>query len=125
MYRASGALFSTMETVAGEKPVALATSRMVTSPRLFRAFIRRLARLSSGDKPGNSKSKRVPLAPKPVRQRRELCLHGLQGWRSELEVLLFRRDFERHFLAEPGGLPHPIGHAQCQPDCARNFRRRT
>src|SRR5438876_874653 len=30
MYRASGALFNTMETVAGEKPLACATSRMVT-----------------------------------------------------------------------------------------------
>src|SRR5580704_15074314 len=29
MYRASGALFSTMETVAGEKPLACATSRIV------------------------------------------------------------------------------------------------
>jgi hypothetical protein len=30
MYRASGALFSTMETVAGEKPLAWATSLIVT-----------------------------------------------------------------------------------------------
>jgi len=42
-----------METVAGEKPVALATSRMVTSPRLLCGF---MPRLSSGDKPLNSKS---------------------------------------------------------------------
>src|SRR5258707_13291286 len=31
MYRANGALFSTMETVAGEKPLRLATSFMVTA----------------------------------------------------------------------------------------------
>src|SRR5260221_9864316 len=31
MYRGNGALFSTMETVAGEKPLRLATSFMVTA----------------------------------------------------------------------------------------------
>src|SRR5580704_18440630 len=31
MYRANGALLSTMETVAGEKPLCVATSRMVTA----------------------------------------------------------------------------------------------
>jgi hypothetical protein len=30
MYLASGALFSTIDTVAGEKPLAVATSRIVT-----------------------------------------------------------------------------------------------
>jgi hypothetical protein len=37
MYRASGALFRTMETVAGEKPLAFATSRIVIVPFLPRA----------------------------------------------------------------------------------------
>src|SRR5450755_4340434 len=31
IYRASGALFSTIDTVAGEKPLCVATSRMVTA----------------------------------------------------------------------------------------------
>jgi hypothetical protein len=52
-------LFKTMETVAGEKPVALATSRIVTSLRLPFAFMSAsLARLSSGHCAANCKSKK-------------------------------------------------------------------
>ena len=40
-----------LASVAGEKPVALATSRMVTNPRLVCVFMPRLARLSSSDTP--------------------------------------------------------------------------
>src|SRR5712675_2591077 len=49
MYRASGALFKTMETVAGEKPLRFATSLMVTASDLLdERFTRFFVAASSG-----------------------------------------------------------------------------
>src|ERR1017187_1537916 len=50
MYRASGALFRTMETVVEEKPLCLATSRIVTVA-LFRSNFSSVERIDSALNP--------------------------------------------------------------------------
>jgi hypothetical protein len=59
MYRASGALFSTIETVADENPLAVATSRIVTA-----ALLRLLFRIS----PLSPPSSLILLYPAPSRR---------------------------------------------------------
>ena len=83
-----------METVAGEKPVACATSRMVTSPRLGPVFFMGM--------------------PSRAHHRAEsgpVC--NAKEWR-----LLFGRHFEGKLLAEAFRLPNAEGDARGHPDGA-------
>src|SRR5579862_2908708 len=124
MYLASGALFMTMETVAGEKPVARATSLMVTSPRLFCAFMPASRAYHPATAPEIANAKECAFNRLALNARRGLRCHDLAGSSFEPDVLLFRWNFERHLLAESGGFPDSVGDAQSQPDGSRDFSRR-
>src|SRR6266481_9117596 len=87
MERARGALLRTMETVAGENPLAFATSRMVIV-RFFSLARFTRARLRGHHHP----AKAAQIATKRCASRRLFC-----------------RDVEGHFRAEPGGLPRSVG----------------
>src|SRR5258708_923010 len=92
-----------METVAGENPLAFATSRMVVV-RFFSLARFTRARLRGHHHP----AKAAQIATKRCASRRLFC-----------------RDVEGHFRAEPGSPPCSVGNTDTQPNGARDFCRRT
>src|SRR6266446_1547475 len=95
MYRASGALFSTMETVAGEKPLDCATSLIVI------VWCFPLCRLTkSGD------SDCIIIHPEPPNMQTP----------SFLAESLFRGYFKRELFPEPARFPHSERNACSHPN---------
>src|SRR5215467_9146816 len=101
MYCASGALFSTMETVAGENPLDVATSRMVTL---------------------------VPLPPARFTVPSLWpASSGISGSDCNLGLILvpgrlFRGRLKRKLLAETFRLPNAECHTERHPDCSQDLR---
>src|ERR1700704_4197634 len=88
MYRASGALFSTIETVAGEKPLAVATSLMVM------VWFFPLCRFTAAP-PGELSS--------------GVCRSNCNvGGFTGIARVLFRGRFKGHGFTEAGCFPGPI-----------------
>src|ERR1700719_4827853 len=101
MYRARGALFSTIDTVAGEKPLCVATSRMVTA-----AFFP-LGRFT-----GRASSAGIIILPESPNL--QSLLHA---------QLLFRGHFKRQRFPEPSRLPDPEKNSHGHPDTPHDHRR--
>src|SRR3984893_13348776 len=101
MYRANGALFSTMDTVADEKPLCVATSRIVTAS--FLPLGRFTGWASSAD--------HIILPESPNLQR--LPHHNL----------LFDGRFKRQRVPEAASLPDAEGNSRDHPDAAHDLRR--
>src|SRR5438270_7284544 len=100
MYRANGALFSTIETVAGENPLCVATSLIVTAwPFSLGRFTR--------------------MAPSELHHCATLMLIANHVKRSRL---LCRR-IEGKRAAKPIRLPNAESNACNHPDASHNLRR--
>src|SRR5689334_6172124 len=97
MYRASGALFNTIETVAGENPLCVATSLIVT------AWFFSLGRFT----------RMAPLVAYII----TLALSRLQC------SLLLRRRLKRKWPPEPIRLPNAERNSRDHPDGSQDLRR--
>src|SRR6267142_6412408 len=96
MYRASGALFSTIETVAGEKPLDVATSLIVT------VWFLPLCRFT-----GMSASAGATI----------ILLESLMmQWAPRKTPASFRWYLKRQRFAEPARFPYPEGNSCDHPD---------
>src|SRR5437660_6583694 len=101
MYLASGALFNTIETVAGENPLCDATSLIVT------AWFFSLERFT----------RRAPWWPTSSRQNHSIA--NTVGTRR----LLLRRYLKRKWLPEPTRLPNAENDSRDHPYSTQNLRR--
>src|SRR6266436_6378541 len=119
IYLASGALFSTIDTVAGENPLCVATSLIVT------AWLSSLGRFT----------RRAPRWPTSSRQTDSPCnrfaitVHStvvgarLSTLRLPPPHSLLRRHLERQWLLEPACLPNPKCNSRNHPDASNDLRR--
>src|ERR1700732_2880353 len=122
IYLAKGALFSTIDTVAGENPLCVATSLIVTASFFSRGRFTR----------------RAPWRPTSSRLIHSLCNVSVRSCRGALWFILrnegrlpaalaaenlFRRHFKRQRLPEPPRLPNTENNPRDHPDASNDLRR--
>src|SRR6266436_1353485 len=121
MYLASGALFSTIETVAGENPLCVATSLIVTAWFFsLGRFTRRAPRKPASSRHTHSLYNRRAVVGRDLVYPEE---RNSRPSRFRCLATLLRRHFERQRLAEPARLPNSKYNPGDHPDAPDDLRR--